>query len=196
MSEHRKATPIAQPSSLSRFLPPVWSILSMILIVTVLVGGIVIIVYGLGGTNLATGTAPIAVTRIEADAANVGLLGSTPTSAPTDSTPLNETDPDFSLTGPILPTVFLSPTPDVISVGRTVAVINVGESGLNVRAAPGIDSPLVFTANTNSLLEVIAGPQSVPDDSFTWWRVRDLFSNEEGWAVQLYMEVQPESTQP
>jgi len=182
-------------SSLTDYLPPVWSVIGMMLLVAVGVGGVIIVLYGIGGSSTPAAAPPVVITQQAAALAAATAATDTPTARQLSGI-AEDITPDFSLTGPTLPPVFLSPTPDVIGVGRTVAVINVGESGLNVRSEPGINSSLVFTANTNSLLEVVAGPESASEDSFTWWRVRDLFTGEEGWAVQLYMEVQPESTQP
>jgi hypothetical protein len=51
--------------------------------------------------------------------------------------------PNFQL-GATLAPVYLSPTPDTLSVGRQIAVINVGGSGLNVRMAPGINQAITF----------------------------------------------------
>jgi hypothetical protein len=174
------------------FIPPLWSLMLMLLFVFGIVGGVVVLVYALGNSTapppakpqVVVLTAPPEPTRTPQPA----IVGTIAPRSDDDSRAI----PNFALEGPTLPPVFLSPTPDIISIGRQVAVINVGENGLNVRAAPGIENALVFTAAEESVLEILAGPESTRNDGFTWWRVRDLFSGQEGWAVQLYMEVQPE----
>ncbi len=189
-------TPPAQPAPPRQpsLIPPLWSLLLMLVVVLATVGGVVLLIYVLGNREtpppaepqVVVLTAPPEPTRTLPPA----LIG---TVAP-PSNDSNGAVPNFALEGPTLPPVYLSPTPDVISVGRQIAVINVGENGLNVREAPGINNALVFTAAEGSVLEILAGPESTRNDGFTWWRVRDVFTNQEGWAVQLYMEVQPEST--
>jgi hypothetical protein len=177
-------------------IPPLWSILLMLLTVIGVSTGVVLLIFSIGG-NTPPPVEPSVVVMTappEPTATSVPLItqATQPPANPNGSIPV----PDFVLEGPTLPPVFLSPTPDSISIGRTVLVINVGENGLNVRSAPGITNQLLFTANQGSLLEIIGGPETTRDDGFTWWQVRDVFSNQEGWAVQLYMDVQPETTTP
>ena len=171
---------------------PLWSIALMLLTVIAVLVAIVLLVFVIGG-NTAPESDPIIL-----------VITSPPTDAPPATATLDVTAttnvvngtaialPQFVLEGPTLPPVYLSPTPDAVAVGRQVEVINVGENGLNVRAAPGIDSALLFTARENTVLEILAGPESAQNDSFTWWQIRDVFTGETGWAVDLYMEVQPE----
>lgn len=191
--------PAAVPPRVRRenpFLLPLWSIALMLLGVVAVSGGIVLLVLILGGAE-PTPTDPIFVI-ITAPPSEIPSITDTPPPPPSPViTTANDLPlPNFALEGPTLPPIFLSPTPDTISVGRMVQIINVGESGLNVRAAPGINNQLLFTARENTLHEIIAGPESAREDSFTWWQIRDPFSSETGWAVDLYMEVQPETPTP
>lgn len=168
----------------------------MLIMVVIVSAGVVGLVYLLGGNNPLGDSEPIiVVVTSPATATNAPTatpnLQSSPTVAPESGGPPL---PTFALEGPTLPPVVLSPTPDVISIGRSVRIINVGEGGLNVRSAAGIDNPIVFTAPEDSLLTVIDGPITEGGDGFTWWQVRDTITNETGWAVQLYMDVQPETT--
>lgn len=179
----------------SPFLLPLWSIVLMLLGVIAVSGGVVLLVYIIGGATPAP-TDPIFVI-VTSPPTETPAITNTPPPVPTLAN--NGVDmpiPNFALEGPTLPPIFLSPTPDAISNGRIVQVVNVGEAGLNIRSAPGIENALLFTARENTLLEIIAGPETAREDSFTWWQIRDPFSGETGWAVDLYMNVQPETPTP
>ncbi|MFZ4814423.1 MAG: SH3 domain-containing protein [Phototrophicaceae bacterium] len=171
----------------SPFFLPLWSLLLMLLCVGAVVFAGVAALYAVGGRipSISTPQVQIATAppeRLQADATPLGVSGFLQGAVPS---------PNFVLSGPTLAPVYLTPTPDVITLGRTVLVVNVGESGLNVRQTPGINSELLFTARENSLLEVIDGPRAAENDGFTWWQVRDPFTQQAGWAVDIYMQVQP-----
>ncbi|MEO0561140.1 MAG: hypothetical protein AAF125_03450 [Chloroflexota bacterium] len=176
------------PRRKGSFIPPLWSLLVMVVFVALAVGALVLGVYALGATSVADAPPQVVVVTSPPDATATPVVVASPTISGAVG---GAAVPNFALEGPTLPPVFLSPTPDVISLGRRITVNNVGSGGLNVRSGPGIDSALVFISSEGSTLEIMAGPESAREDSFTWWRVRDPFTGEEGWAVDLYMEVQP-----
>ncbi|MEO1439932.1 MAG: SH3 domain-containing protein, partial [Chloroflexota bacterium] len=175
------------------FIPPWWAFVLMILGVGAISALVVLGVYMLGGDTPPESDPIVMIVTSEpptstAPAAPSAFPSSTPAFVEGVSIPV----PEFVLEGPTLPPVILTATPDVISIGRTVQVINVGETGLNVRSNAGINNDIVFAAAENAFLEIVGGPESATEDSFTWWRVRDPFSQQEGWAVDLYMDVQAE----
>jgi hypothetical protein len=185
------------PPTPYRWIPPLWSIALM------LFGVIIVIISLIGSLYLIRRptpqeAAPQVIVQTASSIELAALLPEATVPAVAPMSPATSTPqvPFFTLLGPTLAPVYLSPTPDTISIGRMVMVQNVGENGLNVRSAPGIDNALIFTARENALLEVIAGPATARNDSYTWWHVRDLFTNEDGWAVDLYMQVQPPEVTP
>lgn len=192
----QRVTPRGKRRQMARrntsFVPPLWALALMLFLVALVSAGVVLGVYLLGG-GMPPQQEPIVIV-VTAPPTEVPAIppSAFPSVTPAFSGGVSVPVPDFALEGPTLPPVILSPTPDVVTVGRTVQVINVGENGLNVRSAPGIDNAIVFTAAEDSFLDIIGGPEETQADSFTWWRVRDPFTQQEGWAVDLYMEVQPQ----
>ena len=77
--------------------------------------------------------------------------------------------------------------PTSLSVGAQVKVANVGEQELNVRHRPGVvGSQVLFRAAKGSIFNIIGGPQQA--DGLTWWHIRDLFSQLDGWAAANYLQ--------
>ncbi|MEM6282931.1 MAG: SH3 domain-containing protein [Chloroflexota bacterium] len=174
------------------FIPPWWAFVLMILGVGAVSAAVVLGVYVLGNDTPPDADRIVVVVTSEPSRAPVAAPSAFPSSTPAFVEGVSIPLPEFVLEGPTLPPVVLTSTPDVISIGRTVQVINVGETGLNVRSNAGINNDIVFAAAENAFLEIVGGPESATEDSFTWWRVRDPFSQQEGWAVDLYMDVQAE----
>ncbi len=178
------------------FVPPLWSLALMLVTVAAVSGGVVLAVYLLGG-NMPPQEDAIVIVVTSAPTQPQAIPPSAfPSQTPAFTGGVSIPVPTFAQEGPTQPPVVLTPTPDVISIGRTVQVINVGENGLNVRSAPGLDNVIEFTADENSFLEIIGGPDTAQNDGFTWWQVRDPFAQQQGWAVDLYMDVQPENPTP
>jgi len=175
------------------FVPPLWSLALMLMGVACVSGGVVVGIWLLRAEMPPQSDPIVIVVTSDITATPAPAPSAFPSNTPAFSGGVSIPLPTFELEGPTLPPVILTPTPDVVSVGRTVEVVNVGENGLNVRVAPGTDQTIQFTAAENTFLDIIDGPQDIREDGFTWWRVRDPFSGQEGWAVELYMEVQPES---
>lgn len=184
-------TPVSAPTrpSLTAYLPPIWAILLMLMVSALLTGGVLFALTLVGVRSAPPSTPQVILLTAPPSQPDTFAGQPTPPSAPNLALPTAPAA--FALVGPTLPPVFLSPTPDVISIGREVRVINVGSSGLNVRQFPGISNPLMFTAREGSTLQILDGPRSAQNDGFTWWQVRDPFTGETGWAVDVYMQVEP-----
>jgi len=90
----------------------------------------------------------------------------------------------------IPPTVVPSPTPTtifflpegMIGVGAYVKVTGTGGAGLRMRAEPGLDSQVNFTALDSEVFLVIDGP--VEADGYTWWNLEAPYDeNRNGWSA-------------
>jgi Bacterial SH3 domain len=93
----------------------------------------------------------------------------------------------FSLIGPTLAPVEISPTPVNIAVGLDV-VIDAEESGVNVRSGAGIANTRLFVAPNGTIFRVIGGPAQA--DGLTWWQIQNTVDvNQTGWAAAAYLEV-------
>lgn len=98
-----------------------------------------------------------------------------------------DTPPAPTIVSPPTPTPapVMTPTPtpipdDVLFVGGTATVSNVGEAGLVARQAPGAESPIQGTLTEGTTVEILDGPQLV--DSFEWWLIQDGEGNG-GWSA-------------
>jgi hypothetical protein len=166
---------------------PIWSVLLMLVIVGGSVSCIVLAVLSLGGRQAPAGS-PRFVVITAAPTSTVGetpVLLNSPT-APAADQSVPGAAQAFALEGPTLPPIVLSPTPDTVSVGKTV-VSTADESELNVRSGPGIQNDVVFRAPKGQTFKVIDGPQQA--DGFTWWKVQSTADGKEGWAVAVYLNV-------
>jgi hypothetical protein len=188
---------------------PLWSIALTFILVIALAAGIVVLVVSLGQDNQQTVNAqgtpipptqpppvvivssPVPTARPESFAASPA----TPTLPPQFDPALNdgmfEAPPDFSLAGPTLPTVEISPTPISIGVGVNVIVVDVGEQQLNVRDAAGVfGTTVLFRAPENTRFTVVSGPQQV--DNLTWWQITNVNDpTQSGWASAQYLQAVP-----
>lgn len=162
---------------------PLWSLALMLLFVLGIAGGLIILVIALGGHRNANEAEPVIIVLTAAPFETPSLPQLTPP-APTIASFPNALDPAASvaLSGPTLaPTLTFTPTQATIIVGSQVIVIGAG--GVNVRAAPGRDNPVLFSANRNERFMVIDGPRDVGD--LTWWEIRDpLDTSRTGWAAE------------
>lgn len=199
-----QAPPPPPPVAPRGFHLPLWSVVLMLLGVFVVTGAIVGLVYLLGG-NFALGGTP-QVVIVTAQPTDIPLAASprppVATAAPAQfEQGINQasgTVPTFALEGPLLPTIYLSPTPAALAIGQIVEVINVGTSGLNVRNAPGINNAALFVAPTGNRFTIIAGPERA--DDLTWWQLQAA-DGRTGWAaendnVQDLLAVVPPATAP
>jgi len=167
----------------SGFYLPLWSVALMLLVVFGVAGGLIILVIALGGPKNVSGGEPVIIVLTAApfetpslpqitQAAPTLIPNVAATSAPAGS---------VVLSGPTLaPTLTFTPTQAAIAVGMQVIVVGAG--GVNVRAAPGLESPVLFSANRNERFMVINGPRDAGD--LTWWEIRDpLDTSRTGWAA-------------
>jgi hypothetical protein len=160
---------------------PAWSVILMLVVVFAIAGGIVVLVMALGGQSRPGGDARVLIIT--------AMPSDTPIARPQEvipTLPASGTQgalPTFALEGPSLPTAVLTPTPARINVGSTVEVINVSESGLNVRRGAGTSNEVVFRATEGDTFIVIGGPETAED--LTWWQLQSVTnSRNSGWAVE------------
>lgn len=183
--------PKAEQVSMTVYIPPLWSfglmVLGVGLCVLATLGGIIL----LGGTEPPPPSTPQLELLSIQPSENAQGQPTPPPPSPQLVQMAVSLVPNYQLGGATLAPVYLSPTPDTLSVGRQIAVINVGGSGLNVRMAPGINQAITFESPERTLLTIIGGPATATEDAYTWWQVQDPFTGQQGWAVDLYMEVQP-----
>ncbi len=117
-----------------------------------------------------TGGPPRALTRIPA-----------PTSTAYVFTPTAELAA-FTATPQPSPT----PAPGAVNVGGYVQISGTGGDGLRLRAAPGLDAPLLFLGYDTEIFQVTDGP--VERDGRIWWALVSPYdSTRAGWAVQDYL---------
>lgn len=90
----------------------------------------------------------------------------------------------------VTPTITPSPTPTsifflpegVIGVGAYVQVIGTEGAGLRMRADPGLDTAIKFTAMDAEVFLVIDGPIEI--DGYTWWHLEAPYDQtRSGWSA-------------
>ncbi len=191
-SRKARRRPPPPPSESGLYLP-IWSIILMLVIVLIIAFGIVFLIISLGGKTPAQKQPRIVViTAVPSPTTDntIALPQATPTISDQGiAYPL----PTFALEGPTLEPVYLSPTPETITVGKTVRVFDVAPDQLNIRNTPGtIDSEVLFRVDDGTQFIVIGGPTQA--DGLTWWQVQNPVNPAEtGWAAANYLEVVPQS---
>lgn len=168
---------------------PIWSVAVMLIFVFVVAFGLFGLVLSLGGQGGPGGSPRIVI--ITALPSDTPLANGTPAQQilqpQATSAVAPGTLPTFALEGPTLPPVILSPTPLSITLGATVIV---NADSLNVRANPGTDQDLLFTAPAGTAFRVIEGPMSAT--GYTWWRIQSMTNPlEAGWAAAQFLDVDP-----
>lgn len=166
----------------SGFYLPLWSVLLMLLGVVVVTGMIVLGIFALGANRPTPDSSQPQVVIVSAVPSNPAPQNQPTQALPTVGPLAAGPSPAFNLEGPILPTAFLSPTPDTIAIGKLVTVINVGESGLNVRQGAGTSFNILFHAAEGDVFRVVEGPTNA--DNLTWWRIERISGTQYGWAAQ------------
>lgn len=90
----------------------------------------------------------------------------------------------------VTPTITPSPTPTsifflpegVIGIGAYVQVIGTEGAGLRMRADPGLDTAIKFTAMDAEVFLVIDGPIEI--DGYTWWHLEAPYDQtRSGWSA-------------
>jgi hypothetical protein len=166
-------------------MPPLWSCAAVTLAVLLCVAGVAAAFLALGGQT--PPAEPLRLTILTAPPELLRAAQTDPQSAgiPTVSVG-NSAGVEFVMTGPTLPAVVFTATPEQIAIGKTVEVIDVGDQQLNVREQPGIvDVDIVFRAPEGSRFIVGDGPSQ--GDGLTWWRIDDPSSGRSGWAASNYL---------
>src|SRR5687768_13271950 len=169
----------------SSIMPPLWSCAAVTLAVLLCVAGAAAAFLALGGQT--PPAEPLRLTILTAPPELLRAAQVDPESAgiPTANVG-NGGDIEFVMSGPTLPAVVFTATPEQIAIGKTVEVIDVGDQQLNVREQPGIvDIDIVFRAPEGSRFIVGDGPSQ--GDGLTWWRIDDPSSGRSGWAASNYL---------
>jgi hypothetical protein len=167
----------------------------MLFVVLIITGGIVALVIGLGGRS-APEREPVIIVSTPIPTELAGALAAVPASP----TIPPEFDPNvggvrpstLQLSGPTLVPVSLSPTPQPITLGGQIRVIDVGIQQLNVRDRAGTrESTVVFRAEEGTIFTVVGGPEQA--DGLTWWRIQDPENETRaGWAAANYLQLMAE----
>jgi hypothetical protein len=176
-----------QTASRSGLYIPVWSVGLTLMLVCGAVSCIVVAVVGLGG-RMPPAAAPQFVVITAVVPTNTAFIPDSLLASPVPNQLVQTgTVPAFSLVGPTLPPVVISPTPENIAVGKAV-VVSSEESGLNVRSAPGIQNERLFVADDGEPFSVVDGPTQA--DGFTWWKIQSPNDpTRAGWAAAVYLEL-------
>lgn len=147
--------------SLKTLWNPVTLITSFILITGLVLVALAVIF--LGRDPVPAGGATPAVTIIPAPTMTPTLIPSTVVPSPTPTT------------------IFFLPE-GVIGVGAFVQVTGTEGAGLRMRAEPGLDTQVNFTALDSEVFLVIDGP--VEADGYTWWHLEAPYDeNRNGWSA-------------
>ncbi len=107
---------------------------------------------------------PVSPSVALAESVTATPLPPTPTPLPPTPTPL-----------PPTPT----PTPPALQAGGRAVVVNVGNSALRLRAAPGLQARVVATIPAGREVVLLEGP--VVADGYTWWQVEA--GRQRGWCA-------------
>ena len=111
------------------------------------------------------------------------------------ATPVMTILPALSLTPELIqPSLTPSPTPTtvfflpegVIGVGAYVQVSGTQGAGLRMRAEPGLDGAIEFTALDSEVFLVIDGP--IEEDGYQWWHLEAPYdATRNGWSAGEFL---------
>ncbi|PJF22660.1 MAG: hypothetical protein CUN56_04895 [Phototrophicales bacterium] len=178
---------------------PLWSLALMLFVVIGIAMGVVLLVISLGVQNtrnpnaLPTQPAPVVIVSSPVPTERPAAFPASPATPtlPAQFRNLLQAPADFSLAGPVLPTVFISPTPIYIEIGVRVRVVGLSGDELNIRDSAGIfGTTVLFRVPEGTIFDVVAGPLQV--DNLSWWQLRDPNDPTRiGWAASQYLEAIP-----
>jgi hypothetical protein len=152
---------INKASIWKKFFSPLTIITSAVLVVMMVI--LVVIILFLGRKPAQTSAILPQVTKIAA-----------PTLTPK---PLEST----GIPSPTATSIFFLPE-GVIGIGGYVQVIGTGGAGLRMRAIPGLDGDIQFTALDSEVFLVIDGP--VEADGYQWWHLEAPYDQtRNGWSA-------------
>jgi hypothetical protein len=178
-----------QPSALSL---PVWSVALTLMLVCGAVSCIVLGVVSLGGRTVPAGSPRFVILTAEIPTNTPFVPDSLIPTAIPNQLAQSGTIPAFSLQGPTLPPVVISPTPENIAVGKNV-IATAEDSGVNVRSAAGIQNEILFVAENDETFTIIEGP--IQADGLTWWKIQSPTDPDRaGWAAAAYLELPTSAT--
>lgn len=164
---------------------PIWSVFVMLTMVCGAVSCVVVAVVALGG-RIPAASPPrfVIVTASVATSTPFVLDSIAQTPFPNQIGSSGEV-PAFSLQGPTLPPVIISPTPESMGIGKTVMVES-DESGLNVRSGAGIQNQRLFVADDGEVFTIVGGPTQA--DGFTWWEIESPTDpSRRGWGASVFL---------
>lgn len=178
-----------QPGALSL---PVWSVAVTLMLVCGAVSCIVLGVVSLGGRTVPAGSPRFVILTAEIPTNTPFVPDSLVPTAIPNQLAQSGTIPAFSLQGPTLPAVAISPTPENIAVGKNV-IARAEDSGVNVRSAAGVQNERLFVAENGEAFTIIEGPTEA--DGLTWWKIQSPTDpNRAGWAAAAYLELPTSAT--
>ena len=156
--------------------------------------GIVLIVLSLGG-NEAPDAVPIIIVSSPVPTTRPDSFPISPATAtipPEANIILTRPPVTFNLSGPTLAPPPVTSTPQRITLGGQIIVVDVGVTQLNVRDTPGvIDTTILFRTEEGTIFTIVDGPQQA--DGLTWWKIQDPATPARaGWAASNYLEVAPD----
>ena len=147
--------------SLKVLLNPVTLVTAVILLIGLVLAGLAVVF--LARTPASSSAVPPMVTMIPAPTLTLQPVQPSPTPDPTATT------------------VFFLPE-GVIGVGAYVQVSGTQGAGLRMRAQPGLDSDVKFTALDAEVFLVIDGP--VDEDCYQWWHLEAPYdATRNGWSA-------------
>lgn len=172
-------------------LPPWWSFVIMLFLVGGVVIGLVILVLALGGRVPPQPAPRLVILTVDPTVLVSQSIAAGITPAPSLAPIVNRPQVSFEMSGPALPTPSFSPTPEVVAIGKTIVVVDVGDQQLNVRDNAGVSgTTVIFRAPEQSQFVVVEGPTQA--DGLTWWRIQDPNTpTRNGWAASNYLQALP-----
>lgn len=175
------------------FYLPVWSVALTLMLVCGAVACIVLGVVSLGGRTVAAGSPRFVIVTAEVPTSTPFVPDSLAPSPIPNQLTQGGAVPAFSLQGPTLAPIVISPTPESVAVGKTV-IATAEDSGVNVRSGPSVQNERLFVAENGESFTVIDGPTQ--GDGLTWWKIQSPNdANRQGWAAAAYLELPSPATQ-
>jgi hypothetical protein len=145
---------------------PVWSVALTLMLVCGAVSCIVLGVVSLGGRTVAAGAPRFVIVTADVPTSTPFVPDSLAPSPIPNQLTEGGAVPAFSLQGPTLAPIVISPTPESVAVGKTV-IASAEDSGVNVRSGPSVQNERLFVAENGESFTVIDGPTQ--GDGLTWW---------------------------
>jgi hypothetical protein len=172
---------------------PVWSVALTLMLVCGAVSCAVLGVVSLGGRTVPAGEPRFVIVTAEIPTSTPFVPDSLAPSPIPNQLAQGGAIPAFSLQGPTLAPIVISPTPESIAVGKMV-IASAEDSGVNVRSGPSVQNERLFVADNGEAFTIIDGPTQ--GDGLTWWKIQSpTDSSRSGWAAAAYLEIQGVATQ-